>query len=148
MLDLNHPQTPHVFAAAKQLDLILRYSKLTTIGTGKRRFDCYQIVEPSFNALRWLNENRFDASTDLANAIDKLDAELRTLANAEIPESAKHTVDLKNCPRCDSTITESGTCNPIGTKISVPAERYCFECLSPVIDRMSNCDRLFGTDAI
>lgn len=51
MLNLDHLQTPHVFAAAKQLDLILQYSKLATLGSGKHRFDFYQIVEPAFGAL-------------------------------------------------------------------------------------------------
>ena len=148
MLDLDHPQTPHIFAAAKQLDLILQYSKLATLGSGKHRFDFYQVVEPSLNALRWLNKNRFDACVELATAIDNLETELHALASAEIPESTKHPVDLKNCPKCNAVITESGTYNPIGTKISVPAERYCSDCLSPMIDRISDCDRLFGTDAI
>jgi hypothetical protein len=63
MLDLDQPQTPHVFAASRQLDLILDYLKRITYADSPGRLWMLEIIRPCFAALRWLQAQRFAADS-------------------------------------------------------------------------------------
>ncbi len=54
MLDLSHPKTPHVFAAARQLDLILEYLRKISYSDSQSRLFMIEVIRPRFVALRWL----------------------------------------------------------------------------------------------
>ena len=148
MLDLNHPRTPHVFAAARQLDLIYPAAKICTVASGNHRQHQLFIMQPVFAARRWLDSSHFDASTEINDAIANLESAFSSLDNRTLPESTKHATELSNCPVCESKITECGTYNPPGTKITVPAERYCESCVAPIFELLDQCGTLFGTGAI
>src|SRR5262245_62122107 len=101
MLDLDHPQTPHVFAASRQLDLILDYLKRITYAASKERPHLLEIIRPCFAALRWLQAERFADEPHIAPGIDELERAAERLARlgdgrAEWPAGELPTA----CPRC------------------------------------------------
>ena len=81
MLDLHHPQTPHVFAAARQEDLILDYCKRITLSDAAGRRFMLEVMRPAFVALRWLNQERFGNSPEITSGIDQLEHEVQALVN-------------------------------------------------------------------
>ncbi len=79
MLDLSHPKTPQVFAAARQLDLILEYLRKISYSDSRSRLFMIEVIRPCFVALRWLNTNRFGQSPKIAANIDALEEEAEPL---------------------------------------------------------------------
>ena len=141
MLDLEHPRTPHVFAASRQLGLILDYAKrITGSDTNGRRF-MVQVVASSFEALRWLNTTKFNNSAKIASAIDDLQHNLQTLSDKPATESAFIT-KRKTCVVCNHPLTKPHEYDPIP---------YCPDCLDiimPSLTALRSCDTGFGTEAI
>lgn len=141
MLDLQHPKTPHVFAASRQLDLILDYAKcISSSDSDERRF-MVQVVAPAFAALRWLNAAQFGNSMSIASAIDNLQHDLQTLADKAGPLSAEST-ERKTCPVCSHSLSKPGKYDPI------PYCPHCLEVIMPSLDALESCDTGFGTEAI
>jgi hypothetical protein len=52
MLDLSHPQTPHIFASSNPLEMVLDFCKRISVSESKGRADVVEIVRPCFAALR------------------------------------------------------------------------------------------------
>src|SRR5262245_47823783 len=73
MLDLDHPRTPHVFAASRQLDLILDYLKRISCADRKGRLFMLEILRPCFAALRWLQAQRFADEPHVVTGIEELE---------------------------------------------------------------------------
>ena len=142
MLDLDHPRTPHVFAASCQEDLILDYCKRITLsGASGRRF-MLEVVRPAFAALRWLAANRFADEPKIAVGITELEREVERLAGLPLRDPDHRGGPATRCPACDG-------------KPSVPSKydstSYCSPCLDvimPGLLRVRSCDEGFGTDAI
>lgn len=137
MLDDDHPQSAHIFAASNQLDFVLKFAKNTTLGTGKFRRDCFQIAQPAFAALRWLNENQFGKSDEIASAINELESAFANLSElTHNPEKSDRT----QCPACLKAASTF-----------VAAQPYCSDCLDmimPALQKLRSCETGFGTDAI
>ncbi len=85
MLDLNHPQTEHVFAAARLEDAVLEFAKRIVSAQPSERPELLASCQQSIDAMRRLNSERFGSSASIASAIDELHAALRSLAASASP---------------------------------------------------------------
>jgi hypothetical protein len=150
MLDLDHPQTPHIFAASNQLDMVLDFCKRISISHSSGRGRMLEIVRPCFAALRWLNGERFGNSPAIAAGITDLERAADQLARlgdgwAEWPAGAPSA-----CPVCGAPITNYGVYEPT-PGLKVPKERWCSPCLDvimPALRRLRSGSGGFGTGAI
>ncbi|QDU40627.1 hypothetical protein Mal4_49850 [Maioricimonas rarisocia] len=140
MLDLDHPLTPHVFAASRQIDMILDIAKRLTVSDATGRRLLVQTAAPCFAALRWLNEAHFEKSPAIAASIDGLDVQLKVLAEqpASLPTG---TGRRRVCGVCGDRITRANSYQP----------EFCSECLKtlhPALMAVESCEEGFGTEAI
>jgi hypothetical protein len=143
MLVLDHPRTPHVFAASKQLDLILDYCKLITLqDTSAGRQFMLEVIRPAFAALRWLNLERFGGSSEIRSGIDQLELEASALAGLPSFASGRSKHAKTRCPACGDSPTSPSQYDP---------RSYCRTCLDLIIDglsRVRSSEGGFGADAI
>ena len=141
MLDLDHPQTPLVFAASVQLDMILDYSKKITLsGTTGRRF-MLEVIRPAFAALRWLNAERFGASPTITTGIDELERGVETLVGMPLTNPGHRGGPAPQCPACGGQPT---------TPNQYDRTAYCPTCLRAIMPGLTRLRSRqgFGTDAI
>ena len=85
MLDLNHPQAEHIFAAARLEDAVLECAKRIVSAQPSERPALLALCEQSIKAMRILNSERFGGSASIASAIDELHATMRSLATSALP---------------------------------------------------------------
>src|SRR5262245_10328470 len=105
MLDLDHPQTPHVFAASRQIDLILDYAKRITLsGTAGRQF-MLEVIRPAFAALRWLNTARFENAAEITEAITELEQQMEKLVGMQLLDPHHRGGPASECPACGGNRT-------------------------------------------
>jgi hypothetical protein len=150
MLNLDHPQTPHVFAASRQLDLILDYCKRISYADSKVRLDMLEIIRPCFAGLRWLQARRFADAPHIAASIDELERKAEQLARLGGGRAAWVGGELPaKCPVCEKPLTLYGVYEP-RPGLKVPKERWCSSCLEVVMPAMQRIQSSegFGTDAI
>jgi hypothetical protein len=147
MLDLNHPQTKHVFAASNLEDSILTQAKRMTLIPSDQRLELFAECHNVFGKMRKLNSEHFKNSTFISIAIDELEQSLRRLAQLN---DGLITEDRSSgegcCPACGETITNF---------VAVPSRPesrsiYCSSCLKIIIPALSKLrsDAGFGTDWI
>jgi len=86
MLDLNHPQTEHVFAAARLEDAVFECAKRIVSAQPSERPGLLASCQQSIDAMRTLNSERFGRSASIASAIDELHRAMRSLAASASPE--------------------------------------------------------------
>lgn len=137
MLELNHPQTAHVFAASQQLDLIVDYAKRITLSETKGRKFMLEVVRPAFVALRWLTAERFDGKSTIADGIAELERQLEQLANLPVRDSYKRELPPTECPVCGRRPSEY---DPVS---------YCSSCVELVIpgkERLESAKKGFGIE--
>jgi hypothetical protein len=138
MLDLTNPKSAHIFAASRQLDVILGTCKEITTIQGDRRFFRLEVVRPTFAALRWLNAQRFGNSQSIEEAIDELERQADALA--ALPTSPAITLASPIiCPSCGGELTKPHQYNP---------QPYCSPCLQMIMPSHGRLDQGFGTWAI
>lgn len=151
MLDLDHPQTPHVFAASRQLDLILDYCKRISYAESKGRLSMLEIIRPCFAALRWLQTQRFADIPQIAGSIDELERQVEALAQLGARRATWVSGRLPStCPVCGERLTLYGVYEP-QPGLKVPKERWCSPCLEvvmPSLMRVQSSEVGFGTEAI
>jgi len=148
MLDLDHPQTPHVFAASRQLDLILDYCKRISYADSKSRLQMLEIIRPCFAALCWLQAQRFADEPYIAAGIDNLERQVERLAGLGSGKASWGGGELPaKCPVCGEKLTLYGVYEP-SPGLKVPKERWCSPCLGVVMPAMQRVEEGFGTDAI
>jgi len=152
MLDLDHPRSQHVFAAAVQLDLILDYLKRISFSVSKERLHLLEIIRPCFAALRWLQIQRFAGEPHIACAIDDLEHAAEKLARLGDGKAVWSSDDMppSKCPVCRKTLTTYGVYEP-RPGLKVPRERWCTNCTEvamPALERVRSSHEGFGTDAI
>ncbi|MDY3555565.1 hypothetical protein R5W24_004708 [Gemmata sp. JC717] len=151
MLDLDHPQSRHVFAASQQLDLILDYLKRITYVGSKERLALLEIIRPCFAALRWLQAQRFAGESRIAAGIDELEQAAEQLARLRDSRAEWLGGELPtDCPVCRQPLTTYGVYEP-RPGLKVPKERWCSPCLEvamPALQRVQSSHEGFGTDAI
>src|SRR5688572_1927726 len=114
MLDLDHPRTPHVFAASRQLDLILDYLKRISFADSKERLHLLEIIRPCFAALRWLQAQRFADEPHIAAGIGELERaaeQLARLGDGRAEWSADGVLPSR-CPVCRQPLTTYGVYEP------------------------------------
>jgi hypothetical protein len=141
LLNLRDPQTPHVFAASKQIDLILDYAKRISFDDDGGRLFMVAVVAPCFAALRWLNETHFHGSHEISKRIDELNLAILTLAELGITKR-ESPFERKSCPVCNASLTTPNQYDP------VPYCPDCLDCIMPALSNLQSCDGGFGTDAI
>lgn len=139
MLDLDHPQSEHVFQAAKLEDEIVTYIKRMTLLPTQRRVDLLKKIENVCREMKILNRDHFGASAYIQDAVDELLAGCESIAHGE----------------SDKDLTDgTGQCDVCGTKITSLDEYedmiYCGNCLdttSRARDKLEGSEG-FGTWAI
>jgi hypothetical protein len=142
MLYLEHPQTPHVFAASRQEDLILDYCKRISLsGADGRRF-MLEVVRPAFAALRWLATNRFAGEPHIPDAIDELERQVEQLAGLPLRDPDHASGPADQCPACGSKPTTPSKYDP------TPYCSRCLDVIMPALMRVRSCEAGFGTAAI
>ncbi len=85
MLDLNHPQTEHIFAAARLQDAVMDGAKRIIAAQPSERQELLALCEQSIDSMRTLHSEHFRSSGSLATVIDELHAALRALAASASP---------------------------------------------------------------
>lgn len=86
MLDLDHPQSEHIFAAAALEDAILTAAGRMVCAPAPERSKLLASCEEQFGAMRLLNADHFGASPFIASAIDDLQAAMRLLAETALTD--------------------------------------------------------------
>jgi hypothetical protein len=84
MLDLDHPMTPYIVAAARHVDYIKRQCLYMSVEPRSERPRTLHGMESEFAALRWLNEQKFDNKATIAAMLDALQATAGKLAEREM----------------------------------------------------------------
>ena len=142
-MDFDHPQTPHVAAASRQLDLILDYCKRITLlsDAGERRF-MLEVVRPAFVALRWLAANRFPDHPHIADGLSELERLTEQLVELPLLHPGRCGAQAIQCPACGGKPTRPDRFSPAGHCSS------CLKVIMPGLDRVQSCEEGFGTDAI
>ena len=145
MLDLNHPQSEHIFTASGLEDGVLVRAKSMTLSPSSRRLELLAECEPLLADLHTLNRDHFGASDFIATTIDDLRRRLHELATLR---DGCITEDRSNgegeCAACSSKLV-----NFIPVP-SLPRSIYCGRCLDiimPALLRLRSFEG-FGTDAI
>jgi hypothetical protein len=156
MLELGHPKTPHIFAAARQLDVILAYLKQISHSDSQGRLFMMDVIRPCFVALRWLNVHHFGQSPKIAAHIDALEQEAEKLARLGDGRLAQGDGEFPTrCPVCNKALTITGQ-RRFGlmkrlTGVPEHEERYCWDCLRPAMQaywRVQSVEDGFATQAI
>jgi hypothetical protein len=142
MLNLGDPQTPHIFAASGQLDLIVEYCrKISLVGAAQRRF-LVEVARPAFAALRWLAANRFAAEPHIMDRISDLERQVDQLAGLPLRDPDHEGGPAARCPACGGKPTKPHKYNPI------PCCPSCVDLIVPALQRVRSCAEGFGTEAI
>jgi hypothetical protein len=145
MLNLDHPQSKHIFAASNLEDFILERAKLMTLVPSARRRELLGDCEPKLAAMRDPNKEHFENSKVISEAIDDLARRLNQLANLGNGQvTSDHSNGEGNCSVCGTAIKN------FVFVASLPREIYCGHCLDivmPAIEKLRSEDG-FGTWAI
>ena len=142
MLDLDHPRTAHVFAASRQVDLILDCCKIVTLSGERRRRFMLEVMRPAFAALRWLADHHFSDRTQIMVGIAEWESQVENLAGLGLKDSDLEGGQASQCPACDGKATTPSKYDP---------RAYCSVCLGiiqPGLTKLRSSDRGFGIDAI
>lgn len=86
MLGLNHPQSKHIFAAARLLDAVLEKAKRAASAQASERLKLYSLCQQDIETMRWLNVNHFGNSAFVSTAIDELQGALVVLSKSASPQ--------------------------------------------------------------
>jgi hypothetical protein len=148
MLDLDHPMTQHVFAAARAEDSILIAARNMTVAGRQERVRLRDGCAPAFAELRRLARDHFANCPAIPSAIDALE---RAVANlAALPGVPEQGSPAKfRCPACGAGLERRGKygfCAPLN-----PTDVYCSPCLQiimPPLSALRSWEGGFGTDAI
>ncbi|HTR41833.1 MAG TPA: hypothetical protein VMH87_09485 [Pseudomonadales bacterium] len=145
MLNLNHPQSKHIFAASRFEDAVLEHAKKMTLVPSVRRRELLIECQQQLNKMRTLNAEHFENSPFIFEAIDELGMSLIQLAelrHGSIVED--RSIGDGCCAACETPITN------IVTVPSMPRSIYCSPCLEIIMPALSKLRsrKGFGTDFI
>lgn len=163
MLDLDHPMTKHIFAAARAHDAVLFAAKKMTIAGQQDRLSLKDSCQAPLAQLRQLAKEHFSDRPSILLAIDEFEravAELASLPCVPAYEALAH----EDCPACGSALlrrneygyppTPWGVRRVFQLLLRGPKgkpEIYCSGCLNmimPALAALSSCRGGFGTEAI
>jgi len=85
MLDKAHPQSQHIFAAARLEDFILDKAKVIIGAKAEKRQGLISQCEETFASLRTLNSERFGSSQSIFESIDELQQAVHRLGEIDTP---------------------------------------------------------------
>jgi hypothetical protein len=85
MLDLNHPQTVHIFTASGLEDAVLDGATRIIAAQPSERPALLTWCEERLSRMRTLNVQHFGGSASITSAIDALHTALRALAASQSP---------------------------------------------------------------
>lgn len=148
MIDVDHPMSEHIFAAARAEDAILTAAKQMTVATRQQRTRLCEKCAWAFADLRRLSCTYFPGCPAIPPAIDALERSLSGLATMPgVPEQGP-LVEF-TCPACGTAIRRHGRFWFSARKSR--SEIYCSKCLQiimPSLEILSSCEEGFGTEAI
>jgi hypothetical protein len=147
MLDLSHPMSRHIFAAARAEDAVLITARAMTVASRWERLRLREGCAPAFEELRRLSRDHFADRRAIPPAIDGLERALSQLAMLRVPDDGP-LAEYK-CPACGADLERRG-------KYGFPAQRnptdiYCGECLKTIMPSLQILRSLkegFATDAV
>jgi hypothetical protein len=147
VLDLDHPMSQHIFAAARPEDAILMAARHMTAASREDRARLQAGCAPAFAELRRLSRDHFADCTAIPAAINGLEQALAQLAASGTVATGPRA-EFK-CPDCGGDLYR---CDQYGFPMKVkPTEIYCSPCLDvimPFLEILRGCEHGFGTDAI
>lgn len=148
MLDLNHPMTEHIFAAARAEDTILIAARHMTVATREERMTWRDNCASAFAELRRLSRDHFADSSAIPPAIDSLERSLTELAELPgIPEQGP-PAEFK-CPFCGAILERRDIYGRLAPEN--PTNIYCAPCLRiimPSLLALRSREGGFCTDCI
>jgi len=150
MLDLTHPQSEHIFAAAREMDRILMVAHKMTVASSSKRQVLFELTKAPIAKLLELNVHRFGNSESIRGRIAMLAKSLVTLRNLNDGKIAEDRSDgFGDCPYCSTPIKRFQP--QYKPKPDDPWLIYCPQCsdiYTKPLDRLSLDGVGFGTDAI
>lgn len=129
MLDLDHPMTPHIFAAARAEDFLLNRSKHMTIASSEERQRLFKGCQEALQRLRQLNDEHFSASAFISDALQELESSLNELAMLQTDPPRGSAYAIISCPACRTPLTRVHH-----AYMPKPEQRWSVYC-SPCLDR-------------
>ena len=150
MLDLDHPQSPHVFAAASQLDSVRAYLRKISCSDTKARLFMLEQTRPCFVALRWIHTQHFADKPHIAVLIDLLETEVEKLVHLGDGRIELSPVEIRpwRCPVCRIRLSDGTTFIRFFKQRSDIWCEQCLEAAFRALDRVESVEEGFGTDAI
>ncbi|MES2463401.1 MAG: hypothetical protein V4671_22740 [Armatimonadota bacterium] len=143
MLDLNHPLTDPIFAAGGMEDVLLVNAQWMTLLPSDMRLlvlgDCLVVLDK----LRLLNQEHFQASYFLFEAIDEMQAALESIAHLKGGAILVDKTDGEgNCAICETPIFKFGPIPNTDRVIVV-----CDKCIAPFMSALKKLEspKGFGT---
>lgn len=148
MLDLDHPMTKHVFAAARAEDTVLMAARHMTVAGRRERAGLRDSCAAAFAELRRLALDHFADCPAIPPAIDELERSLAELASLPgVPEDGPPAE--YRCPACGAALERRGKYGFLTP--DNPTDIYCSPCLEiimPSLSALRSWEGGFGTDAI
>ena len=148
MLDLNHPQSEYIFAAARAEDSVLEVAKRMSVAARKDWVRLRDGCATAFAELRRLARDEFAEVSAIPLAIDALEQAVGKLAMLpNVPEEGT-PVDSE-CPACGARLGRRRKywfSAPVNS-----TDIYCCRCVDiimPSLSVLSSSENGFGTDAI
>jgi hypothetical protein len=149
MLDLNHPMSDHVFAAARAMGAVIYAARAMTVAARHRRVRLRDSCASAFEELRRLSRDHFADRRAIPAAIDDLERALSELAGLPgVPydgQPAKY-----KCPACGEDLERWKIMDRVSCPHR-PPEIHCGLCLmitSPPLIILQAMGEGFGTEAI
>src|SRR5262245_14857013 len=99
MLDLDHPLTPHIFAAARAEGRVIVSARAITVAARPERIRLRDECRPAFEELRRLARDHFADRPEIPPAINDFERAISELAGlAGVPDELAPT--RSRCPAC------------------------------------------------
>jgi hypothetical protein len=148
MLDLDHPMTQYIFAAAGAEDAVLIAARQMTVSSSQERARLRDRCTAAFAELRRLARDHFADRPAIPSAIDALELAMVGLASLSgVPEHGPPA--QYECPACGTALERRGK-NGFPAPEN-PTDIYCSPCLQIIMPSLSvlrSWEGGFGTDFI
>ena len=135
MLDLEHPNTPHILAISREDDAILSIAKRMTLVSTDAKQHLLETSLTHFESMRSVTTNHWGASKAKLDAINLLQSNLQHLAALDSENDFATDWQGKTCTVCSNAIT-----NLKGYKDMI----YCPQCLKTIEGGRRAVDKAFG----
>jgi hypothetical protein len=149
VINIEHPDAPYIFAASRQLDLIVDYMRRITVSDGQHRRFLLEVVRPCFEALRWIATERFGGDPEAVAALGELEQQAEKLAALGSDKPERITGELpSDCIVCGRRFDHLGWYKPFGWFRRRPTDHYCDSCMVLVRPAFDRARTAFGCYAI